>query len=208
MKNYVEVEVIENGQVVNDKRTTILEHNIKIDGYQDFIQKISKIETDLQASGFGDARMYDYELGRSIWKSGISTTFPILPRDEQERILLNRIYVFMYGLAEIGEYPLKQKLCTYLGVGIDDFYEIIKTPSHPNSNAYKWANDVMDMLANDNAIKSNGNNQARVWIDKSVEGKMAAETRVELASQLTMIESATKAGEELFKELMSNDEND
>lgn len=204
MKEYVEVEIIdENGDSITNKPVSAIEMKTNITGYKDFISRVSRIDADLDELGFGDAKMYSFDLGKSVWKGVLMAATPLSPRDDKEKELINSIYKLLFAMAEYGEYPLKEKLCVYLGVDLDEFYDIIRTPTHPNSNAYAWANRVFDTAASDNALKSNGNNQARQWIDRSVEGKMAADDRLELRIKASAIDKARIDGESIYKELMN-----
>lgn len=203
MVEKVDVEIIdENGDNIVRPQSAV-EQITDIKGYNDLVYKISDLENLEDEVLYGDGKNYFPSIGRSVWKTVIMATKPIIAKNEREKEELLSVYKIIYAFTKAGEYPLMQQLCNYLGVTIDEFYNVLRTNNHPNRRVYLWAHDVFDACASMNAIRSNGNANIRVWIDKSREGKMPAETRVELALETEKLKQITNYGEELNRQLLS-----
>lgn len=197
----VEVEIIdEDGDPVVEPKSAV-EQLTDVKGYNDLVYKVN----DLEASDeifYGDGKNYYPDIGRAIWKTVIMATKPMIARSEKEKDTLLSVYKIIYAFTKTGEYPLMQQLCNYLGVNMDEFFNIIQSPKHPDKEVFLWAYNVFDACASMNAIRSNGNANIRMWIDKSREGKMPAETRVELAIETEKLKKLTDYGAELDRQLL------
>lgn len=177
------IEVIDsNGDSLSKPRSAI-EKVTKVDGYNDLVFKIEALGI-VDDMDYGDGKTYSPVVGRIVWRTVILATKPIQPSSQADRDSLISIYKIIYAFTQSGEYPLLQQLCNYLGLNMDDFFTIIRTNGHPNKDVYLWAYNVFEAAASMNAIRSNGNANMRIWLDKSREYKISTETRLELSMEI------------------------
>lgn len=199
----IEVEIIDDDGTPIIEPKSAVEQLTDVKGYNDLVYKINDLEATDEIV-YGDGKNYYPDIGRAIWKNVIMSTKPMIARSEKEKDTLLSVYKIIYAFTKTGEYPLMQQLCNYLGVNMDEFLNIISSPKHPDKEAYLWAYNVFDACASMNAIRSNGNANIRMWLDKSREGKMATETKVELAIETEKLKKLTDYGAELDRQLLSS----
>lgn len=192
----------------NKREMSIVEIRNDIEDYFDLTVKLDNLKRRNHDQWFNEeGSSYSTATSRDIWFAVVNSTKPIEPSDLREKRTLTKIYKVLFEYTVYGEYPLLQQLCNYLGVNMEDFFSIISSPNHPDKNAYMWAYNVFEAAAQMNAIRGNGNANARQWIDKSREFKMASEDRVSLAIESKKIDKLEEIGAELAQELigMSDD---
>ena len=184
-----------------EKPQSAIEQLTTVEGYNDLVRQISRlgIEDDMD---YGDGKTYYPNVGKIVWQTVVMATKPMIPSSLTEKESLSSIYKVILAFTKAGEYPLLQQLCNYLGMGLDDFFAILRTQGHPNREVYLWAYNVFEAAASMNAIRSNGNSNARMWIDKSRENKISAETKIELAIEASKVKQLEDYGAEVERSLI------
>ena len=208
----VEVTVVDKDTqkpVVENK--SIVELTSDITGYYDLTVRLDKLKRDPEIvmqmkDEMDDNKSFSNRISREIWFAVINSTKPLEPQTTREEKTLNKIYKLLYKYAVQGEYPLLQQLCNYLGVNMEDFFRIMSSSGHPDRNAYIWAYSVFESAAQMNAIRGNGHANARQWIDKSREYKIATEDRINLTIEGKKVDKLDEIGAELAKELLGGGE--
>ena len=197
----------------NIGRKSALESTVRLYTYSDLTNAIMDIKTNRLKYGQnfemeeGD-KNFSPRVSRSIWISVIESTKPYISKNDYEDKVLARVYKILYKYTLEGEYPLLQQLCNYLGVGVQEFFAILRTPSHVDRNVYMWAFNVFESAAQYNAVKGNGNFNARQWIDRSVENKIAVEDRMELTIEAHKLDKLEEIGADLARELIGTQESE
>lgn len=189
-----------NGDSLEIPRSAI-EQVVDVKGYNDLVSKINDIGIE-DKMDYGDGKTYFPHVGQMVWRTVILATKPMIPKDEREKKLLLSIYKIILAFTMSGEYPLLQQLCNYLGINMDEFFTILVAQNHPSQRVYMWAYNVFEAAATMNAIRSNGNANMRMWIDKSREYKISTETKLELANEQRKITQLEKLGAEIERELL------
>lgn len=184
----------------NNKPKSAIEQLIDVESYNDLVYKVN--ELDIPETGYGDGKNYFPEIGRIVWQTVVLTAKPKIANNSTEKEAYLSIYKVVYAFAKAGEYPLMQQLCNYLGENLDNFLLICRTPGHPLHEPYEWVYRVFDAAASLNAIRSNGNANIRVWLDKSREQKIAIEDRIELSLEASKINKLKSLGEDIEKSLL------
>lgn len=190
---------------------SIVELTSDITGYYDLTVRLDKLKRDPETvmqmkDELDDNKAFSTKVSREIWFAVINSTKPLEPKSPREEKTLNKIYKLLYKYAVQGEYPLLQQLCNYLGVNMEDFFRVMSSSGHPDRDAYIWAYSVFESAAQMNAIRGNGNANARQWIDKSREYKIATEDRVNLTIEGKKVDKLDEIGAELAKELLGGGE--
>lgn len=181
-----------------------IERIIDIKGYNDLVLKIQALNVDDNID-FGDGKTFNANVSRLIWRTVIVGTKPLVAKNRMEDEELGKIYKLIYSFTSSGEYPLMQQLSNYLGLSsLNDFFSIISDSGHALQRVYLWAYNVFESAASMNAVRSNGNANIRKWLDQSREGKITAESRLELSIEKTKLDRAKEIGanidRNLFKE--------
>lgn len=189
------VEIIDvNGDSLSKAKSGV-EQNIQVDGYNDLLRKIEALQIDKNMP-FGDGKIYSPEVGQIVWRTVLLSATPIIPKNQYEKDLLQKIYKLILSLTYSGEYPLMQLLTNYLGVTINEFIYILNDTKDDRQEIFMWAYKVFEAGAQLNSIRSNGNPQARQWIDKTREGKIAVEEAMKIELErdnLSIIKERGKA---------------
>lgn len=195
--------------IIENKSIVELRGDVK--NYYDLTVKLDRIRrdpalwvellnTELENSPFSP------HISREIWFAVIDSTKPLNPKSAREEETLTKIYNLLFKYAVQGEYPLLQQLCNYLGVNMEEYFRIMANSIHPDRDAYIWAYGVFESAAQMNAIRGNGNANARQWIDKSREYKIATEDKVNLTIEGKKVDKLNEIGAELAKELLGGGE--
>lgn len=195
--------------VVEDK--SIVELRSDVRNYYDLTAKLDNLKRDPDTwlklmADEDDNKSFSTSVSREIWYAVINSTKPLSVKSTREAKTLNKIYKLLFKYAVQGEYPLLQQLCNYLGVNMEDFFRVMSSSGHPDRDAYIWAYSVFESAAQMNAIRGNGNANARQWIDKSREYKIATEDRVNLTIEGKKVDKLNEIGAELAKELIGGGE--
>jgi len=189
-----------------------VELSVEIEDYECLVERISMASQILDrvqgrnVEPLDETKGFSPAVSKDIWLNVITATKPIVPGSSHQEETLSRIYKMLYQYTIKGEYPLLQQLCNYLGVNMEDFFSILATPTHPDREPYMWAYNVFESAAQMNAIRGNGNANARQWIDKSREYKMASEDRVSLAIEGKKIDKLKEIGADIAMELIGGGE--
>lgn len=184
-----------------EKPQSAIEQLTQVGGYNDLVYKINAldIEDDMD---YGDGKTYYPHVGKIVWRTVVMATKPMIPSSQAEKETLTSIYKVIYAFTKSGEYPLMQQLCNYLGLSLDDFFAILRTQGHPNREVYLWSYNVFEAAASMNAIRSNGNANMRVWLDKSRENKISTESKMELSIEARKIKQLEDYGAEVERSLI------
>ncbi len=185
---------------------SIVELRSDVRDYYDLTVKLDNIKRDpnvwIELMDADDNKAFSNNVSREIWYAVINSTKPLVPQSTREAKTLGKIYKLLFEYAVQGEYPLLQQLCNYLGVNMEEFFRVMSSSGHPDRNAYIWAYSVFESAAQMNSIRNNGNANARQWIDKSREYKIATEDRVNLTIEGKKVDKLDEIGAELAKELL------
>ncbi len=204
------IEVVDKDKKPVIETMSIIELRGDVKNYYDLTVKLDNLRRNPSVIPPDEAEggAFSTKVSRDIWYAVINATKPLTPKSSSDEKTLARIYKMLFQYTVFGEYPLLQQLCNYLGVNMDEFFGVIASASHPNKEPYTWAYNVFESAAQMNAIRGNGNANARQWIDKSREYKMASEDRVSLAIESQKIDRLKEIGADLAQELigMSEDE--
>lgn len=202
MKNNLEVidaEIIEetaSSEIYIGSTVSAVEKLADVNDYDDLIRKIDNY--GIEDLGFqGDGKSYWPEISKVVWVSTIKNTKPILPKDDKEREKLESIYKLLLTSTFKGEYPLMSQLCAYLGLTMNEFKMILNNEMHPDSRVYRWAYALFDNAASQNALRGNGSNSARQWIDKTREDIITAAERFEIVAENNRIKALSDDGERI-----------
>ena len=202
MKNKLEVidaEIIEetaSSEIYIGSTVSAVEKLADVNDYDDLIRKIDNY--GIEDLGFqGDGKSYWPEISKVVWVSTIKNTKPILPKDDKEREKLESIYKLLLTSTFKGEYPLMSQLCAYLGLTMNEFKMILNNEMHPDSRVYRWAYALFDNAASQNALRGNGSNSARQWIDKTREDIITAAERFEIVAENNRIKALSDDGERI-----------
>lgn len=201
-REYVEAEVCDSDGNSITRPQSAIEQLSNIKGYNDLVLQITKLKIK-DVNDDGNNKKYDPSIARAIWQTVILSTKPMIPRTDEEKEDLISVYKVLYSFTKAGEYPLLQQLCNFLGVNIDDFFAIISTAGHPKRDVYFWAYNVFESASTMNAVRSNGNAQIRIWLDKSRENKISAESKVELSIEARKLVQLESYGKDISRELIT-----
>ena len=189
---------------------SIIELRGDVKNYYDLTVKLDNLRRNPSVIPPDEAEggAFSTKVSRDIWYAVINATKPLTPKSSHDEKTLARIYKMLFQYTVFGEYPLLQQLCNYLGVNMDEFFGVIASANHPDKEPYTWAYNVFESAAQMNAIRGNGNANARQWIDKSREYKMASEDRISLAIESKKIDKLKEIGADLAQELIGMSEDD
>lgn len=185
---------------------SFVEKNVDIKSWDDLIQKIIELNIDSSTDYLGNGKSYSMDIGKGVWARCLLATTPNIPENKEEEEEYIRIYKLLYTFTKVGEYPLLQQLCNYLGYGMDEFMNIMQNGNHPYRNAYYWAYNVFESCSQNNAMRSNGNKEIRMWLDKSREGKITAQEKVELMLKQRKMDVIEDRGREVYNKLLEEGE--
>ena len=200
----VEVEVVLDADGKEVVPISFIENIVEINGYNDLCVKINALNID-DDQHYVDGRTFDQSLSQSIWKHEVFVSKPVIPKTEEQRNYLYKIYKFVYYCTQKGQYPLMRSLCNYLGTSVESLMMSVGDVNDPMREINTWIYNLMEACAQSNSLKSNGSQASRKWLDESREYKVSAETEIAMATEQRKIDMVEKLGHDIFNDLLGDE---